>query len=1015
MIDDRVNIRLPPRVRLRIIDSATGSYPSIIRLGDPDFRGNLPVFFDDTKTIRFTTSTQINLPSTLPIGSMFLDSAITSSLITQGNVRKGIADEFAHFSPGEDISPFNESYHLELASPGRSDDFSATGSSIEDVGFGFSSRLSSKTKIVIDINPLSEYTAGIRNGGVYAFGPADTVPGNWNFNGTNNYPMMYYNFDKRAWEGIGRGIATSITGTGTWISSYLYPCNPTGSSVVNIREGMYGFSPSYGITASIGTEPIEGRQAAVPMANFGFPTHPKFHATGSQLLDMSRYISRPFLIEKMVYEFSASYKPGSLAMGTTAYQNAIEYSTFDDSWSGSLPRQTWYYDQSSSIGDTTQRMSDGRYGSPISTFFILNQRRPGSINRNFLTRKVLDHDLIFGDAGTFASTGNPDHVYPMPSSSLSINIPSATVLTAGPETTFVDTTRDLVTFAQVSTIGSDTIPPYTYQFTPISRKILSRDLNIEIAEYFKFGSDPDPVFWSGSFIMSASIRAPVSNTAIMPIFTGHSDFATLHLIQNIPGGRSGDALPTGRDLNNSIVGNEPTASYRVKQFNFSTTLTPGTRNFIPSPYILHPSDKLVFGWQVPMGKRMFAEGRTFTHGYISTGKASELTIHPGVGRLTLYGSQIKEGVEFHDTRNPPLTSVAIHEGIHSDNPVLDQFDTEPRQQFNGSYIGEYVTGSMLLTAEAFLNANRGRAASTIEGSIRFPFLNSVYENAQSDREGNYRFIPGFIRGVQLRSDNERYFDTITPRIDYITRINGGVIRIASVGGEERAYVTIGHLSSVDSSITDETWNRAFPFEPKYADAPRLLDGNSNIVGVDSAGNTKIRQPTLRRMGFMGTPNFANFVLQPHPFKLGYPVSGDEMLVEYFGFGDDKFHTGSVGKYDGLGGVKGQKPRGFKYGLMNVRPTFVKMIVRYDRYGQFRDILEQRLDAKFFDITGVGSRISPINIKFVERSSNLSTDPNQTFSSNLSTEATSSLPYFDGLVRNREEPLGIHLNSTIVTL
>ncbi len=455
------------------------------------------------------------------------------------------------------------------------------------------------------------------------------------------------------------------------------------------------------------------------------------------------------------------------------------------------------------------------------------------------------------------------------------------------------------------------------------------------------------------------------------------------------------------------------------------SLTPGKRNYANSPYLLLPSDKLILGWQVPMGKRMYGEGRAFTYGFTRTGKACELTIHPGSGRLTLYGSQVREGVEYHDTRNPPLTSPAVHEALHYDNPVLDQFDTEPRQQFSGSYIGEYITGSMTLLTETFLVRNRGRAASTVEGSIRFPFLNSFFENAvgQQDPEGNYRFVPGFIRGVQLRSD-ERFFDTITPRIDQITLINGGEIRVADVGGEDRAYVTVGHRSTSDSSITDPTWNLAFPFEPKYSAVQRLLGGNELMVGQDSAGNTLIRPPTIRRMGFTGTPNIANFVYQPHPFNFSYPVSGEEALVEYFGIGDDRFHSGSVGKYDGKGGEKGQKPRGFKYGLLNVRPTYSALVARRDRYGQFRDMLEQRLDSKFFDVAGVksdgtkgstGLRASPVKVRFVEKGTVLPTDALRTFSSNLSTEATSSLPYFDGVVRNREEPLSLDINSTVVTL
>ena len=39
----------------------------------------------------------------------------------------------------------------------------------------------------------------------------------------------------------------------------------------------------------------------------GFPSDQKFNATGSQLLKMAEHIQHPFLVEKIVYEFSASW------------------------------------------------------------------------------------------------------------------------------------------------------------------------------------------------------------------------------------------------------------------------------------------------------------------------------------------------------------------------------------------------------------------------------------------------------------------------------------------------------------------------------------------------------------------------------------------------------------------------------------------------------------------------------------------------------------------------------------
>jgi hypothetical protein len=114
---------------------------------------------------------------------------------------------------------------------------------------------------------------------------------------------------------------------------------------------------------------------------------------------------------------------------------------------------------------------------------------------------------------------------------------------------------------------------------------------------------------------------------------------------------------------------------------------------------------------------------------------------------------------------------------------------------------------------------------------------------------------------------------------------------------------------------------------------------------------------------------------------------------------------------------GAAPRGWKYGILNAVTYRSNAVFRRDRFGQFRDMLEQRLDSKFFGVAGdavagapresKSTLDSPIKCRFVD-SEGRSIEPNRTNSSNLSPEATSSLPYFDGMVKNRENPLNISI-------
>jgi hypothetical protein len=90
--------------------------------------------------------------------------------------------------------------------------------------------------------------------------------------------------------------------------------------------------------------------------------------------------------------------------------------------------------------------------------------------------------------------------------------------------------------------------------------------------------------------------------------------------------------------------------------------------------------------------------------------------------------------------------------------------------------------------------------------------------------------------------------------------------------------------------------------------------------------------------------------------------------------------------------------------------------RYDKFGQFRDMLEQRKDSKYtedvmlvpnfplltFDkVFGKTYVSSPVLVTFTSKSSDIPVNPIDTTSCNLSVECTSSLPYFDdGNPRNR---------------
>lgn len=147
-------------------------------------------------------------------------------------------------------------------------------------------------------------------------------------------------------------------------------------------------------------------------------------------------------------------------------------------------------------------------------------------------------------------------------------------------------------------------------------------------------------------------------------------------------------------------------------------------------------------------------------------------------------------------------------------------------------------------------------------------------------------------------------------------------------------------------------------------------------------------------------------------------------------------------------------RGWKYGLHSGLPVNSKAVFRRDKFGHFRDMLEQRQYTRFInvnssiadndaitrdsynnqidsrlklqkDITTTGPSVAEVNFvrqryKKDERGIgyiyNEKVDPRLTISQNLSPEVTSSIPYFDGEAKLRqEEDLLLITDATLTSL
>jgi len=152
---------------------------------------------------------------------------------------------------------------------------------------------------------------------------------------------------------------------------------------------------------------------------------------------------------------------------------------------------------------------------------------------------------------------------------------------------------------------------------------------------------------------------------------------------------------------------------------------------------------------------------------------------------------------------------------------------------------------------------------------------------------------------------------------------------------------------------------------------------------------------------------------------GYAMLGTNNWPD-FRINNNTNYAAPSGSYEWItGSVWSASPviRGWKYGLYSGLPAYTSAYYRQGRYGQFRDMLEQRQFTKLlnkstsqksnlnneslFSVEKSSIGTSPVTVKFLDADGNL-VEPGRTQSQNLSEEVTSSLPFFDLTQRNRPE-------------
>lgn len=737
-----------------------------------------------------------------------------SDLTAVGRTLSGVSDQFIHFTPGENLSPFSEHYAIE--SLDNENMFYAIGSDPETGVLDMSSRLADKTKIKITLgtdntneeightdrsgydDPLSEQPLdGLIP--VYAYGSNIGRP---IYNFSNSF-IKLYGGNSQTW---GTGLKTpnySYIGAGGFEEFVKKDVRLGFGTIDNVgfREDQIA-SELPDIKEQFGKDALSNYVR--PIKTFGFPFSDKFEQNETECIKASDYIDKPFVIEKIVVDFKAAFEFAADGdLGERAYST---YTTYEDSGGNPGAR--------SALGP--------RFIIP--TFFILNQFK--SYHSASLTLKNQEWNEIAGETRTIFNK---------------INYRSEN-----------DLTREMISYGQMTLFASSS-NNYGLDVEKLLEEGLGRDLNVDVLRRTgQSGINIEETsinHFTSSFRLEFPCRVSGktdynqkiifltgSETSSNPIDNRLNAYFT----SDPTGGRNISNLEKGNRglINNysSRKSGEPFKTFglynTIEPFDVETTNSEQMNLY--SPYILMPGDQLIFGWHYPVN---------VSYGFRCTGNSDQkrnIMRLLGKSEVYFYGSFLSDKKETHEYTNQPLTSNAIHEYIGAEK-VVDQYQIETRRELSGSYIDDWIYSNKngerwthaafsLPDIYIFSDASKKRierigkpkisisSYSILEYDIlenwHAGIANSVQRQAAIIKAKNIMTNLGerdqIQRFVRLKNEDNFYLDSIRAKGNYYNDSTYGTFQSFYKANETTGFVS----SDPDDKIDEDGFLRKL-ISPKY--------------------------------------------------------------------------------------------------------------------------------------------------------------------------------------------------------
>lgn len=964
-------------------------------------------------------------PFMTPLTSSAIDARIATpnirtNITGAALMTKGVSDIDAYNTPTrfETITPFDEC-RLALDNDSLFDQEGTPESVIP----GFSARLASKTVLRWPINTKRTETVNWTTGSVT--GTVGVKSG-----------LVYYNWNIGQWED------PADVSTGSNVDYYHWRRkHSTGSYLATIPSTMYAQN-LFGFDAKE-LQPHVG----LPTNYAGFPLASKFDATGSQLRDLSGSITAPFVLEKVRLKFSGAISTLPASRGTDQAQSSTFMLILERP--GKMTRITGSYTvESADMNDTdTPRVI------PItehqSTFHQARDRRVIWVGRIGQFRKDEDN------SGAWNSRVDLRQRDPRVFEACDTWLP-VTGTSGGETNAIYSTTGSFVVEAAVKSIAKlKRCSPFVQprNSNPTYKAVGSRATE-GVANHMLFGTQGGRDLYDISDgrsliagVAAANASGTLGQTAYYSWKVG-APWVKSGLIND------GPTMYAPSDFNSLAPGGREGAMGQV-----TTKLWPLVENAMsPSPFILLPGDKLILAYanqQMPKTD----EANTSALWALKAQREQKVPFYhtkiaPGEAHIELYGSMVRAGKPVDPSINQQLTSPAIHEDVRDDSSplgesnCLDQWMVEPRISYHGSYLDYYLTGTAVPQGTTLVTSGGTNQTITLTSASADPFNKEARQAVAFATEGNITPSGSLTRHegkqersrwwgkrnsiqrfVRLPSHNEIYYDSTLPKFDlYISACNINTFKIPTYGN----FVTLfNHLEQSENDIQIAAYGkggpkfmRSFPFEPKFGPErlTRVRTPEQALQTIDGATNTQAR--AVDRIYYIVGDQQFQYLTNPwqdpnssfHP-AIASKITDSTIVKALYGFGKGWVGSGSQfygipthGHAEGSSTISFLRISGFKYGLINAVPQNTSAVYRPDTYGQFRDMLEQRQYTRLYqdqiDDSGAITIEKDLEEAVIQVSFRAREEPDKdakpaaTNSQNLSVFYTSSVPYFDGVTKDR---------------